>query len=222
MPHPFCFALCTDPAGAGLRALLGLLGPGPAGRPVSASLRMRTAPRPGDVPPARGPRRLARAPGPAGPGRVSLSKRAVRATSAPDPGPLIAPMPRTSWSRLDASRYSAAVRRAHGPGWARCAACRRGYVTTTRGGRGGARPLPLSSRSWWSRRSEVRGGGHAPALSLFRCRSGLEAFKPIIYHPLWDKQVPSNEVPRWDLCVTAPRENRPARVFQRIQTFYCN
>ena len=54
---------------AGLRVLHGLLGPGPAGPTGSSPLRKRTAPRPGDVPPARGPCHLARAPGPAGKGR---------------------------------------------------------------------------------------------------------------------------------------------------------
>ena len=48
---------------------------GPAGRPVSAPLRMRAAPRPGDMPPARGPRLFAPRPGPNGPGPGSPSWR---------------------------------------------------------------------------------------------------------------------------------------------------
>jgi hypothetical protein len=45
----------------------------PAGRPISAQLRMRAALRPGDMPPARG--RFAARPGPHGPGPISLSWR---------------------------------------------------------------------------------------------------------------------------------------------------
>ena len=100
---------------------------GPAGRPVSAPLRMRAAPRPGDMPPASGPRlrRLRSAPR-AKRARAGLSELASRAPEAADPDPLIESAVGTCRSRLAASRDLRNVRRAHGPSWARCAACRRG------------------------------------------------------------------------------------------------
>jgi hypothetical protein len=56
---------------------------------------------------------------------------------SPAPAPLFASTPQTRWSRLDASHDPTAVRRAHGPGWARCAACRRESRDTTTGGERG-------------------------------------------------------------------------------------
>jgi hypothetical protein len=75
---PYCVRSLFLPA---VRQWIGSLGPGPAGRPVSTTLCKRAAPRPGNVPPARGPRSSSpRAPRPRpGPGRVSLDKLAGQA-----------------------------------------------------------------------------------------------------------------------------------------------
>jgi hypothetical protein len=70
-PTQIIFTLYTDPAGAGLRALHGLLGPGPAGPAGSAPLRKRTAPRPWCAPGSR-PAPLRPRPGPRGPGPGTL------------------------------------------------------------------------------------------------------------------------------------------------------
>ncbi len=39
--------------------------------------------------------------------------------------------------------------------------------------------------------------------------TGRSEFSQLIYHPLWDKLVPSIEAPKWSFCVKAPRENSP-------------
>jgi hypothetical protein len=61
----------------------GLTRAGPAGRPASASLRRRTAPRPGDVPPARDPHLCAPPPGP-GRARAGLYDRRLGSWPLPD------------------------------------------------------------------------------------------------------------------------------------------
>ncbi len=82
--------------------------------------------------------------------RLTLALRRVFASS-----------PRTCWSWLDASRDSTAVWRAHGPGWARCAASRQGSRISFGGrNRGGTMSSALaSSLLLQSRWSDVRGGG---------------------------------------------------------------
>ncbi len=77
--------------------------------------------------PARGPRSsLPRAPDSAGPGQLSVAQLTLYnlkltglAAEAPDPVPHFAQMPRTCWSRLDASRDSSVGGARTGPAPAR-------------------------------------------------------------------------------------------------------
>jgi hypothetical protein len=78
-------------------------GPSPLRSASARSLGRGTCPWPAAHTPS-----SPRAPGPAGPGRVSLYKLAGRAAKALGPVPLFAPTPRTCWSRLDASCDSSA------------------------------------------------------------------------------------------------------------------
>jgi hypothetical protein len=111
----------------------------------------------------------------------SLYKLAGRAAEAPDPAPLFAPMPRTCWARLDASRDST-VWRTHEPGWARRVACRcgsRDTTTTSRGERGGlCSSAPAFPLQLWSLWSEVRGGGVVPALPALFVLLGTQRKQP--------------------------------------------
>ena len=85
---------------------------GPAGRPVSASLRRCTAPRPGDVPPARGPHHCSPHRARPGPGRALRS--AARLAAAAGPRPLYATAAGPSGPGLRC-HVTHAARRARGP-----------------------------------------------------------------------------------------------------------
>jgi hypothetical protein len=113
----------------------------------SASLRRRSAPRPGDVLPARGPHHCA-PPGP-GPGPGRALRSAARPGAAPGPCPLYEPAAGPSRARSTLSRDPRFARRAHGPRGARCDAAGGRVVTVTaweaRGGRD-LRAPPASTR----------------------------------------------------------------------------
>jgi hypothetical protein len=100
---------------------------------------------------------------PAGEDHVRLLPRgngAETCSPAPAPALLFASTPRTylSRSRLDASRDSTAVRRAHRHGWVRCITCRHeSRGATIMGGR--ASSATAFFPQLWSRGSEVRTGG---------------------------------------------------------------
>ncbi len=121
---------------------------GPAGRPASASLRRRAAPRPGNVPPGSRPAPLRSAPG-AGPGPGRALRSAARPMAAPGPSLLYEPAagPIRAWSAL--SRDPRFARRARGPRGARCDAAAGLVVTVTAWEAQGGRDLrspPASTR----------------------------------------------------------------------------
>jgi hypothetical protein len=129
---------------------------GPAGRPASASLHRRTAPRPGDVPPGSRPAPLRSAPGP-GPGPGWALRSAARPVAAPGPTPLYDPAAGPSRARSATSRDPRIARRARGPPGVRCDAA--GVWAL----RSSARPVP----SWTA--ADLRAGSRAPAGPGLRC-----------------------------------------------------
>jgi hypothetical protein len=161
----------------------------PAGRPASASLRRRTAPRPGGVPPARGPHHCAPHRARAGPGPSSTIGSSDR--NAPGPCPLYEPAAGPIRARSALSRDPRCAARARPPGGPLRRRRRTGIIVTARRRRGSRLAFPPASSPLGPAYAWKPGGDVRPSAGL--------ATQPAEPNTNWQ-------------CVIGPRPNRCRRM----------